>query len=162
MYKFTTLMTILSFFLTSCCSMMCDPTRQVMVTAQQSNTEVFIDGYACGTTPLLVDLDKSRNHRIAVGKPGYQSQQVFLKSRHTAWWATNLMTPFAGAAIGTGVGLLFFGTDGYIIPLCLVGTGIGAAVGLGLGVIGTAADIYLKSDCDLDTKRVHFNLKPVN
>lgn len=162
MYKTISLIMILSFFLTSCCSMIGDPTRLVTVTAQQSDAEVFIDGYACGTAPLLVDLDKTYDHTIVVSKPGYQPQQAFLKSHHTLWWTSNILTPFAGAAIGTGVGLACYGTSGYIVPFALAGTGIGAAVGLGLGVIGTAVDIGSRSDCDLDTQSVHFNLIQAN
>ncbi len=162
MYKTISLMTILSFFLTSCCSITSDPTRRVTVTAQQSNAEVFIDGYACGTTPLLVDLDKTCNHRIIVTKPGYQAQQVYLKSSHTLWWASNLMIPIAGAAVGTGIGLAYYGSAGYIVPFCLAGTGIGAAVGLGLGIFGVAADLCSRSDCDLDMKGTHFKLIQAN
>lgn len=158
MYKTITLIPILSFFLTSCCSVMRDPTRRVTVTAQQSDAEVFIDGYACGTAPLSVDLDKSYDHTIVVTKPGYQSQQTLLKSRHTLKWTSNILTPIAGAAIGTGIGLACCGTTGYIVPFALVGTGIGAVVGLGVGVIGTAADVYSRSDCDLHPHSAHFNL----
>lgn len=158
MYKMISLLTIPSFFLTSCCSMICDPTRQVTVTAQQSDVEVFIDGYACGTAPLLVDLDKTCNHTIIVSKLGYQSQRACLKSHHTLKSASNIITPIAGAIVGTGIGLIAYGSGSYILPYCIIGTMYGVAIGLGLGVVGTVADLYLRSDCDLDTKGMHFNL----
>lgn len=162
MYKTISLMTILSFFLTSCCSMMCDPTRRVTVTTQQCDAEVFVDGYACGTAPLLVDLDKTCDHTIIVSKPGYQPQQMQLKSCHTLKSASNIFAPIAGAAVGTGIGLMVYGTGGYILPSCIIGTVLGGAIGLGLGVVGTAADICSRSDCDLAMKSVHFNLIQAN
>lgn len=137
-----------------------DPTSPIIVTAQQSDADVMIDGYACGTTPLSVGLDKTRDHTIIVSKPGYQRQRVCLKSRHTASVASNLISPAVGAVVGTGVGLALYGTGGYIFPAFLVGTVIGGAIGLGVGCIGTAADLYLRSDCDLDRKDVHFHLVP--
>ncbi|MCE2983887.1 MAG: PEGA domain-containing protein [Parachlamydia sp.] len=87
-------MMIFSIFLTSCCSILTERSREVMVTAQQQDTEVTIDGYACGTAPLLVELDKRFDHMIMVSKLGYQPSQVCLKSRHTARWASNLLIPF--------------------------------------------------------------------
>lgn len=162
MYKTISLILIFSITLTGCCSMISDPTRRVTVTAQQSDANVFVDGYACGTAPLLVDLDKKYDHTIVVSKTGYQPQQVVLKSRRTMRSASNLLTPVAGAAIGTGIGLACYGTSGYIIPFALVGTGIGAVVGLGVGVIGTATDISLRSDCDLNAHNVHFDLIQAN
>jgi hypothetical protein len=157
MYKAISLLMILSFFLTSCCSIMSHPTRRVMITAQQSNAEVFIDGYNCGTAPLQVDLDKTYNHTIIVSKPGYQSQKACLKSRHTLGSASNIFTPAAGVLVGGGLGAMT-GSPYYF----LFGSVIGGAVGLGLGIAGTAADLYLRSDCDLNRKGVHFNLIQAN
>lgn len=168
MYKTISLLTILSLTLTSCCSMVCDRTKQVIVTAQQSDAEVFIDGYACGKAPFLVDLDKTYDHTIVVSKPGYQPQQAFLKSHHTKKWASNLIAPIAGAAIGTGIGylgsLIAYGTLGaYVIPpFAIIGATVGATTGLGLGLVGIAADIHLRSDCELDAQSVHFNLIQTN
>lgn len=158
MYKTILLITLLSFFLTSCCSIALDPTRRISVTAQQSDTEIYIDGYACGTTPLLVELDKTCDHTIIASKPGFQEQEICLRSKRTLRSTSNLITPIAGAAVGTGVGLIIYGTSGYILPFFLAGTVIGGAIGLGLGVAGTATDLYLRSDCDLNVKDVHFDL----
>lgn len=162
MHKITSLITTLSLFLTSCCSIVRDPMRRIQVTAEQSDTEIIIDGYPCGLTPLLVDVDKRYDHTIMASKPGYLEEGISLKSRHTLRSATNLLTPLTGAAVGTGVGLMIYGTSGYIIPFCLVGTVIGAAVGVGLGVAGAATDLYLRSDCDLNANGVHFNLIQAN
>lgn len=162
MYKTVSLMTILSLLLSSCCSIASSQTRCVTVTAAQNDAEVFIDGYACGTTPLSVDLDKRYDHKIVVAKAGYQAETASLNSHHTLKGASNLLTPIAGAAVGTGIGLAYFGTGGYGIPFCLIGTGIGLAVGLGLGVAGAVADLHLRSDCDLDHNSVHFNLMQAN
>jgi hypothetical protein len=158
MYKTLSLIMALSLFLTSCCTIARDPTTKIMVTAQQRDTEIFIDGYACGTAPLWVDLDKTCDHTIIASKPGYQGQHIRLKSQHTMGAAFNLITPIAGAAVGTGIGLMMYGSGGYILPYCIGGTLLGGAIGLGLGAVGAATDLCTRSDCDLDRKTVHFNL----
>lgn len=163
MYKSISLMTILSLCLTSCCTLFVNPKRQVTVTAHQSGTEIFIDGYDCGTAPLLVELDKRYNHRIVASKPGYESKQRdIISERHSSKLAYNGGTVVTGLAIGTGIGLLVEGTGGYALPYCLGGTMIGGAIGLGLGVAGLAIDTYTRADCDLNINDVHFNLIQAN
>lgn len=158
MYRImTSLMMILSVFLTSCCAMTRDQASRITVTAEQSNAEVFIDGYDCGTAPLLVDLDKAYDHTIIVAKPGYQPQEACLKSHHTLESGFNLATPGIGALIGAGVTGLVWGS-GYNGVGLIIGTLIGGGIGLGVGALGLAADLYSRSDCDLDIHAVHFNL----
>lgn len=157
--KSVSVLTILSFFLTSCCTMLCDPTRQVKVTAQQRDVEVVIDGYACGTAPLSVKLDKACDHTIIVSKPGCQSQRKYLKSQRTLKSSSNIIAPIAGAAVGIGIGAL---VPVYGVYSGVFGAAIGGAIGLGVGIIGTGVDIHKRSDCDLDMKKVHFNLSQAN
>lgn len=149
---------ILSFLCTSCCTMATKPTEQVLITTQQSDVDVFIDGYSCGKAPLLAELDKKYDHQIVVSKTGYQNQETCITSHHTLKSGYNIAAPIAGAAIGTGVGLALFGTGGFILPYCIVGTLCGGAIGLGLGVVGTATDLYSRSDCSLAKNEVHFQL----
>lgn len=160
MYKIISLMMILCCSLTSCCAMTRQRTGCVTITAKQGGAQVFIDGDSWGITPLQVDLEKNRDHSILVTKSGYQNQEIVLKSRHTWNSARNLVFPFAGAAVGTGVGLACYGTGGWMFPLFLAGTVVGVVAGLGLGAIGAATDCYLRSDCDLDKRGVYFNLAP--
>lgn len=158
MYKTLSLLMILCVSLTSCCSMFLDKERSVKVTAKQRDTEIFIDGYSCGKTPLTINLDKTCDHTIVASKPGYQTQQKHIKSQHTMKSASNLIWPLVGATVGTGIGLMTYGTSGYILPFCLAGTVVGGAIGLGVGSVGTAVDLSSRSDCELSTKNVHFNL----
>lgn len=167
MYKMPLLITLLSFCLTSCCSVVGNATREVRVTAQQCGAEVFIDGYACGTAPLSVELNKTYNHTIIVAKPGYLPQQALLESRRTWRSASNILMPFGGAVVGTGVGAglgaACWGVDAFTLGVtAAAGCGIGVAVGLCIGIIGTATDIQSRADCDLCTKSVHFNLMQEN
>lgn len=154
----TSLLIALSLVFTSCCRMVCDRTQKVAITAQQRDTEIYIDGYACGTAPVLVDLDRTRHHTIVASKPGYEGQYMLLRSHHTLKAASNLVAPFIGLAVGTGIGLAVAGTGGIILPDFLIGSFYGGLAGICFVGIGTAVDLYTRSDCDLAKQAVHFNL----
>ncbi len=109
MYKIILSLVTLSLFCTSCCSLAIKKTEPVLVTAQQGNADVYIDGYACGTTPIIAELDKKYDHLIVVSKPGYQPQKACVKSSHSWKSGLNVVSPIIGAGIGTGIGLACFG-----------------------------------------------------
>ena len=162
MYRTTLSLMIFSLFFTSCCTLTRGRTEPVLVTVEQHDAEIFIDGFNCGTAPLVAELDKRRNHTIIASKPGYEPQKACIQSCRTMGSGFNLMAPSIGAAVGSLVGLAMHGGNGYIFPFFIGGTVVGTVIGLGVGAVGIGTDLCLRSDCDLNKKGVHFRLVQAN
>ncbi|MFN4174772.1 MAG: PEGA domain-containing protein, partial [Parachlamydiaceae bacterium] len=107
--------------LAGCCSMK-SKKEAVWITSSPEQAEVTIDGHYYGLTPVKVDLNKKCNHTVSLNKEGYLGCEGIISSKRTMKSAKNLIWPVAGAVIGTGIGLACYGTGGFIIPECLIGT----------------------------------------
>lgn len=143
--------------LASCCKMS-NQLEEVWITSNPPQAEIVIDGYHCGNSPLLVELDKKYDHSVYLFKEGYETVEGSIYSRRTIGSSRNVVWPFAGAAIGTGIGIACCGTGGCIIPAFVVGTALGTVAGLAMGVTGTAVDLGTRSDCTLSGHHFHGEL----
>ncbi len=152
----------LSLFCTSCCRSHCDRTEKVCVTTQPNDAQVVIDGYDCGVTPLVVELDRRYDHTIVVEKPGYQSQQACVTSSHTGKVGSNLAMSAVGVTVGALCGLAIYGTTQWGL-VSVAGMGVlGCLAGTGLGLLGAGVDLATRADCELDRNAVHFQLAQQN
>lgn len=157
MYKIIAPILSLSILLTSCCSLFRDSTEDVFVTTEPSSANVVIDGYNCGTSPLVVELDRKCDHIITASTPGYETSSTKIRSKRTWQASWNAASPFTGAALGAATLLAICGTDAYGLPI-LCGALFGGVIGVGAAVAGAAIDLYKQADRTLSAKEVHLEL----
>ncbi len=125
--KFVSFIALVVVF-ASCCSARCAEER-VWFTSCPEEAQVIIDGYDCGTTPVLVALNKKYNHYVYICKEGYQPQDGWLITRK----GSNSPLPLIGAIIGAGIGIAC-ASSSCPLPDILLGTALGATAG---GLINT-------------------------
>jgi hypothetical protein len=169
MNKLITLITILSFALTSCNSVKAQRNQTVIISSHPEGAQIVIDGFDCGTTPTTVGLNPKYQHAITLEKEGYYPETYILKSKVSGKkLSNNLSFPIAGLAVGavTAAVALSGGIGGgsALAGICLVVVGLGAAVGLAAGttagLLGTGVDVCTGKARSFTTNEVHLDLQP--
>lgn len=158
----TTIMTLSCLALTSCNSIRHQSYEKINVTSNPPQAAITVDGYPCGMTPQIVQVDSRQSHLVLLEKEGYRPQQYVVRSRIQGnKLASNLAFPILGGGIGAGAGLLattgaVTGPAGAIVALGAIG---GVLVGTAVGAIGTGADLGSGYARGLDTKHIHAQLE---
>lgn len=137
--RIVTLITLLAVSASCCCGGR-GPEERVLFTSNPSEAHVLIDGYDCGTTPVLVGLNKRYDHSVMIAKEGLEPVEGWLMAKRcpsTPW-------PLLGAIVGTGVGIACASSGCCFVPDVLLGTVVGATVGSFIGL----AEMNASSCCD--------------
>ena len=79
MCKVISLLTMICFVCTSCCSLVRSPDQKVTIQSLPDQADLYVDGYYCGQTPVQVELSRKYNHSIYVATEGYQPQETQLR-----------------------------------------------------------------------------------
>lgn len=153
-------LTILSSFsFTSCCTMICDPYQSVQISSNPPGSNVTIDGYPMGVTPLTVKLEQKYSHQVEIEKEGFYSENYEIKSQTNPIKLASNAIPFGIGLVGLGVGAVASGglpVLFFLPPIALVGFGVGTVT----SIAGTATDLCTGKARELSSDRVHANLKP--
>lgn len=84
--------------------------EELNVTSEPSGAKVVVDGMERGITPVAVDVERKKPHKILVSKDGYQESQLSVDSSLSWWIAGNIVF---GGLVGLLVDVLSGG--GYTI-----------------------------------------------
>ena len=96
---------ITALALSSCCTVVNDQHQNVMVRANVSQADIYLDGQRCGTTPRIIEADRTREHVVTVTKDGYKPYKTHLERKPSAWLLGNVV-------IGGIIGLVVDGCSG--------------------------------------------------
>lgn len=158
MSKFICLLLITSFMCTSCCTTARGAEQKILVDSNPQGASVTIDDYDCGITPQYIFLERNQPHQVLIEKPGYQTSAHYLQPKVSAAVTSNILTPLAGGALGTGIGLICSGATvygGLLIPgFALIGVALGSVI----GIIGSGVDLYTGAGKTLNVDKIHAEL----
>jgi hypothetical protein len=81
-----TLILISSLFLTSCATIFSSKEKDLMVTSNPSDTEVYVNEKMMGKTPLELELKPDKTYVIKFKREGYQTVERVVNSKTGAGW----------------------------------------------------------------------------
>lgn len=75
-----------SVIFSSCATILASKKASVNVASNVEGTEVFVNGFRQGVTPLQVSLEKGKDHTIEFRKDGYLSTSRVVGQKMAAGW----------------------------------------------------------------------------
>lgn len=84
----------LIFMSTSCATLFCGNTDEVVITTSPSDALVSVNGIPRGYTPLTLELEKGDSYSIRIEKEGYQDGYATISDKVGAGWV--VLDVFAG------------------------------------------------------------------
>lgn len=91
---FTLVLLIVTLILPSCATILDKRVQKIHITSFPSQAKIQIDGNEVGTTPTVVLLKRSKEHKILIFKEGYQSQELILKKKFNYLTLGNVVNGF--------------------------------------------------------------------
>jgi len=164
MKKIILAMTLSSLVATSCSTVRSQTYEKIMVSSNPIGASINIDGYACGPTPQVIEVDTKNTHRITLEMEGYHARDYLLKpTLSVRKLSSNALFPICCAAIGAGAGLIATGgvTAGLAGIDILLGLAAGIAVGGVLGVTGLGIDLCSGKAKKIPVKEIKGELIPL-
>ena len=79
-------MLFIAVFLSSCATILAAKKASVNVSSNIDGTEVFVNGFRQGVTPLQISLEKGKDHIIEFRKDGYLSTTRVVGQKMAAGW----------------------------------------------------------------------------
>ena len=77
-------------FLTACSTIMNTTTQEVEIKSTPPNAKITIDGRKFGTTPQVINLERSSNHIIKIELDGYDLYETQLTRKISMWFWGNI------------------------------------------------------------------------
>jgi PEGA domain len=96
------------FVLSSCATVMHSTTEEIMLKSQPPNANITVDGKKFGTSPQLVNIDRSSNHVVKFQLDGYQDYETQVTRKISFWFWGNALNGFIpGMVIDTFTGSMY-------------------------------------------------------
>ena len=98
------------FLSTSCATLFCGNTDEVVITTSPADALVSVNGIPRGYTPLTLELEKGESYSIRIEKEGYQDGYATISDKVGAGWVvldvfTGLVPLIIDAVTGSWSGL---------------------------------------------------------
>lgn len=158
------LTTLVSFFLTSCCSVRHQRNQMVGISSNPTGATIIVDGVPQGVTPKKVPMQRDQSHQLILMKEGYFPKEYQLQSKVSAKaLSSNALFPLGFACAGLTTLLVMSGGSlgGWAVlglfPLVTVPFLVGAAV----GGAGCGVDVYSGKAYKLHPQLIHATLQPM-
>lgn len=94
---------VLAMFVSGCATVLDGSSQAVTFDSSPNGARIFVNGVEVGTTPLSMQMRRSRNTMILAKKDGYEDQQLVLQTTINGNFWRNLMT---GGIVGSTVDYL--------------------------------------------------------
>ena len=78
-------------FLTACSTIMNTTTQEVEIKSTPPNAKITIDGRKFGTTPQVINLERSSNHIVKIELDGYDLYETQLTRKISTWFWGNIL-----------------------------------------------------------------------
>ena len=91
MKRIVTLSLTLSLFLSSCCSIIHGSKQDIDISSAPAGATVKVDGQNRGITPVLLQLEREKDHIIVIEKEGHQPQTTEVNKSVSGWVWGNLV-----------------------------------------------------------------------
>ena len=93
----------LTFQNLGCATVIKGTTQSIGITSEPSGAWVRVDGEDEGMTPVVVNMKRSKDHTVVMGKDGYKNHEATILRRPGGWIWGNI---FIGGLIGLVVDLI--------------------------------------------------------
>lgn len=84
----------LLFTLTGCSTMINTTTQEVELKSTPPNAKITVDGKKFGTSPQVVNIDRSSDHVVKFELDGYEPYEIQLTRKMTLWFWGNALNGF--------------------------------------------------------------------
>ncbi len=92
-------------FLNGCATVIYGPKEKIGISSSPIGATVTVGGMT-HTTPVIVELQRKKNHIAVFEKEGYESASGTIQSNMSARWAWNFLMLAYGAVIGIPVDIM--------------------------------------------------------
>lgn len=144
----------------SCMTILHRPSQKIPVTSNPMGAKIIVDGKEMGSTPLILKLERKRNHDIWIKKEGYSPFGIIIK-REGKWLESVLLNWLSfGAIIG---GIIAWEAAKILLPREKIEdaqTSL-AICWFGGGALGVIADSLLGSNYSLGPKDLEVTLSKI-